>query len=115
MQANLSDSWIVEGNYNQVIEAFSKDSDLVIFLQFSKWFSLYNVIKRRVLSPKFEKGFGVGKIHKLPWHFIKFILFVYPEVSSKQYELIERLEPKALKRIETFRKFLEFQDKELDV
>ncbi|MCP4355797.1 MAG: hypothetical protein GY793_09260 [Proteobacteria bacterium] len=104
-----NDTWMIEGNYTQVINEFAKDADLIIFLEFNRFSSLFNVIKRKITTPSIEKGFGVGKNHKLPWHFIKFILFIYPKISKKQFCNLQNEFDNKLKHITSFKDFLKLQ------
>lgn len=111
MRKDLSkdETWLIEGNYNQVIHEFANEANLVIFLDLNRFSSLFRVIKRRVFFPKFEKGFGVGESHKLPWHFIKFILFIYPKVSKQQEKLLLSLTGENITKISSFKSFIKYQ------
>ncbi len=106
----VDDAWIIEWNYDQVINEFWEKAELIIFLNFNRFFSLWRVIYRKFSTPNIKKWFWVWKIHKLPWHFIKYILFIYPEVQSKQLINIQKINSSEKKYFKDWQEFLKFQE-----
>lgn len=42
-----NEKWIIDGNYSRTLDIRLKRADVIIFLDFSTWLTLYRVIKRR--------------------------------------------------------------------
>jgi len=42
-------SWIIDGNYGRTHDIRMKQADVIILLDFSRWITVYRVIKRRIM------------------------------------------------------------------
>lgn len=43
------EAWIIDGNYGRTFDIRMKRADVIILLDFSRWVTLYRVIKRRIM------------------------------------------------------------------
>ncbi|MCC3374254.1 DNA topology modulation protein [Cohnella sp. REN36] len=50
-QENLvqEENWIIDGNYGRTLDIRMKQADVIILLDFSRWVTVYRVIKRRIM------------------------------------------------------------------
>lgn len=50
-QENLvqEERWIIDGNYGRTLDIRMKRADVIILLDFSRWITVYRVIKRRIM------------------------------------------------------------------
>ena len=45
----LNDKWIIDGNYGRTLDIRMKKADVIILLDFSRWITVFRVIKRRIM------------------------------------------------------------------
>lgn len=77
MDVASKDSWVIDGNYTSITDAFVyrlERADTIIFLKFSRWFCLWSVLKRffkhrGTTRPDMREGCD----EKIDWDFIKYI------------------------------------------
>ena len=68
------DKWIIDGTYNDTLEARVKEADLVIFLDYSTFAKIKGIVGRYLKNPGKEKEEIPGCNEQLNWKFIKFVL-----------------------------------------
>ena len=44
-----NEQWIIDGNYGRTLDIRMKQADVIILLDFSRWVTVYRVIKRRIM------------------------------------------------------------------
>lgn len=76
------DEWIIDGNYRSSIDHRFERSDIIIFLDYPKWRSIFRVIKR-VFSRNqpFDKTEGAKE--KVGWHLVRYIM-KYPTHEMRE-------------------------------
>lgn len=43
------EQWIIDGNYNRTLDIRMRRADVIILLDYSRWLTVYRVIKRRIM------------------------------------------------------------------
>ena len=77
------DRWIIDGNYLRTLDLRIKQADTIIFIDFSRLFCIYRVLKRWIGNyGKARYDVGEGCPDKIDWQFIKWI-WGYPRHSRK--------------------------------
>jgi adenylate kinase family enzyme len=85
--------WILEGNFRRSIDMRLVRADTVVFFNFSPWFCLWCVYKRKFFPPKSRPDKHEGMPEKVTWALIKMI-FKYPTK-----EILEKLKKAEGKKI----------------
>ncbi|MEX5962408.1 hypothetical protein [Mammaliicoccus sciuri] len=68
-----NDSWIIEGNYTNILDKSFEEADTIIFLNINKFKCIFNVIKRTITyrnkdrSDKPTKSIDKFSLHLLKW------------------------------------------------
>lgn len=73
---NQHDNWVIDGIYSKhLFERRLEEADVILYLNFNRWTSLYRILKRRIaFHGKVRPSAPVGCKEKLDWAFIKFAL-----------------------------------------
>jgi len=75
-QENLiqKESWIIDGNYGRTLDIRMKRAEVIILLDFSRWITVYRVIKRRIkYHGKTRPDLNENCPESLNFEFIKWI------------------------------------------
>ena len=81
--AASGESWIIDGNYTRAFDYRIERADSIIFIDFSRYFCIYRVLKRRIQNRgKTRYDLAEGCIEKIDWEFLKWI-WNYPKRSRK--------------------------------
>ena len=75
-QENLvrEESWIIDGNYGRTLDIRMKRADVIILLDFSRWITVYRVIKRRIMyHGKTRPDLNEDCPESLDFEFIKWV------------------------------------------
>ncbi|WP_456275912.1 DNA topology modulation protein [Bacillus sp. AK128] len=76
------ENWIIDGNYGSTMEVRLAAADVIIFLDFSRWICLKNIVKRRIMyHGKTRPDMAKGCQEKLDWEFIKWV-YDYPKQKA---------------------------------
>lgn len=74
------EEWVMDGNYGSTMELRVQRADMVVFLDFNRFFCIYRVLKR-TWQQQYDQAEGCPQ--KVDWEFIGFILFNYPKRSRR--------------------------------
>lgn len=67
-------AWIIDGNYSRTLPDRLAKSDTVIYLNYSRWTSLYGVLKRLVLNwNQGRSDMGGNNKERFDWEFIRYV------------------------------------------
>lgn len=95
--AELSGSkkWIIEGNYRGTLESRFKNADLIIFLDTSRYRSVYGLLGRRVEHRRGKKREEMpeGWVEKLSPGLIKYVWDFKKNRRASLYEAIKEFAP----------------------
>lgn len=81
--------WIIDGNYGRTMDIRLREADVIIFLDYPTYISVFRVLKRRIqYHAKTRPDMGEGCTEKLDLHFIKWI---WNFRKDKRPELLEKL------------------------
>lgn len=71
-----NEDWVIDGNYSWChYEKRMKQADLIIFMNFNRWNSLYRVTKRYFKNRgKVREDMAAACPEKLDWEFIRWVL-----------------------------------------
>lgn len=103
--------WILDGNYSSTIPLRLRQADTVIFLDYSRWTSLYGVIKRLILKGNQTRSdMGGNNKERFDWEFIR---YVWTFNKTQRHIIYQQLEEQpevkryVFKRRRQMRQFLE--------
>lgn len=66
--------WIMDGNYGRTLDIRLKQANVIILLDFSKWITVYRVLKRRVMyQGKSRPDMNEGCPESLDLDFVKWV------------------------------------------
>lgn len=82
-------TWIVEGNYYQMMPQRLADADTVIFLHFNRFGCVYRYIKRTLTKDKNRAGMLAGATDTFNWKMMKYILLTQPAKKKKYISLLK--------------------------
>ena len=68
------EKWIIDGTYRDTLKKRIKNSDLIIWLDYSSFAQIKGVIKRYLKNGKKERSEIPGCIERLNFEFIKYVL-----------------------------------------
>ena len=71
---NKNVSWVIDGNYTNVSPKRFYDCDIIIYLNYNRFFCLYQVIKR-YFKYKNKTRESISCKEKIDWEFIKWVFF----------------------------------------
>jgi len=84
------ESWVIEGNYSYLMPARFAQATVIIWLDFSRWSSIYRYTKRSFQNNKNRAGDLDGATTQFSFKMIKHILITSPKNRVKYQNLIER-------------------------
>ncbi|MBU5672081.1 DNA topology modulation protein [Paenibacillus brevis] len=68
------EKWIMDGNYGRTLDIRLKQANIIILLDFSKWITVYRVLKRRVMyQGKSRPDMNAGCPESLDLDFVKWV------------------------------------------
>lgn len=82
------DRWIIEGNYSYLMPDRFDQATAIIWLDFSRWNSVYRYIKRSLQNNKNRAGNLEGATTQFSFKMIRHILFHVPKNKTKYRQLI---------------------------
>lgn len=96
------DKWIIDGNYSRTMDIRLIKADMIIFLDYPTYISLFSIIKRRIqYHGKTRPDMGEGCKEKID---LEFILWIYNFRKNKRPEIIKKLsEVRDNKKIHIFK------------
>ncbi|WP_455661447.1 DNA topology modulation protein [Pradoshia sp.] len=67
-------AWIMDGNYSSTMDLRLKEADTIIFLDYSRWMSIYGIVKRRIMyRNQTRPDMAEGCKEKLDSAFVKWV------------------------------------------
>lgn len=84
------DQWIIEGNYSYSMPERLAQATSVIWLDFSRWNSVYRYIKRCLSNQPNRAGNLDGATQQFSWKMVRHILIHVPKNKVKYQQLIEK-------------------------
>jgi adenylate kinase family enzyme len=83
---NENDDWVIDGNYLRITPERFQLADMIIYLDFNRFFCLKSIISRyRKYKGKTRNDMAEGCLEKLDFEFIKWVLFKGRSKAKKQY------------------------------
>jgi len=70
------EEWVMDGNYQSTLDLRMPVSDLIVFLDVSRFVCLWRILKRRLLKNRVDKIDGCPE--RIDFKFIKWVLWEYP-------------------------------------
>ncbi|MBB1139535.1 ATP-binding cassette domain-containing protein [Myroides sp. WP-1] len=83
------DQWVIEGNYSFLMPERFAQATAIIWLDFSRWNSLYRYTKRALQNDPDRAGNLEGATQQFNWNMIRHILFKFPKSKAKYQKLVE--------------------------
>ncbi|WP_158961706.1 P-loop NTPase family protein [Myroides fluvii] len=84
------ESWVIEGNYSYLMPERFAQATAIIWLDFSRWGSVYRFIKRSLQNNHNRAGNLEGASQQFNFTMLKHILITVPKNKIKYQELIEQ-------------------------
>lgn len=97
--------WVIDGNYGKIQPQRFKECDIIIFLNYNRFFCLYSCIKR-YFQYKGKKRESCACLEKMDFEFFKWIVYEGRTKQMKQKHLKHLNECQGTKLIFTSRKQL---------
>ena len=83
---NQNDNWVIDGNYRRITPERFQLADMIIYLDFNRFFCLKSVISRyKKNKGKARNDMAEGCAEKLDFEFIKWVLYKGRTKTKKQY------------------------------
>ncbi|MGG5505810.1 MULTISPECIES: adenylate kinase [unclassified Myroides] len=83
------EQWVIEGNYSYLMPERFAQATAIIWLDFSRWNSLYRYTKRALQNNLNRAGNLEGATRQFNWNMIRHILFKFPKSKAKYQNLVE--------------------------
>lgn len=91
------EQWIIDGNYNRTLEIRMRRADVIILLDYSRWITVYRVLKRRVMyHGKTRPDLNEQCPESLDWEFMQWI---WTFKKTKVPQILEKLNMYSDKKI----------------
>lgn len=97
------DTWIIEGNYTQMMPQRFERADMVIFHKFNRFGCLWRYICRTLKNDKNRAGRLEGGIERLKWSMMDYILFKAPKKIKKYEKLLKHYPHLIVVRVYSFK------------
>ena len=86
------DRWILDGNYSRTLQARLDRCDLVIYLDFPRWFCIVSVIRRYLQNAgQIRPDMAEGCPEKIDWEFLRWIWTYNRKHRTKFLEMLGRM------------------------
>ena len=84
--------WILDGNYSRTLQARLDRCDLVIYLDFPRWFCILSVIRRFLKNAgQIRSDMAEGCLEKIDWEFLTWIWTYNGKHRDKFLEMLGRM------------------------
>lgn len=83
------DCWVIEGNYSYLMPERFARATVILWLDFSRWDSVYRYTKRSLENNKNRAGNLEGATTQFSFKMIRHILFHIPKNKTKYQQLID--------------------------
>ncbi|QTV05830.1 P-loop NTPase family protein [Faecalibacter bovis] len=94
--------WIIEGNYNRLMQERFSQATTIIWLDFSKWGSVFRYIKRTLKNNPYRPGKLEGSEDLINFDHIHYTLFTAPKNREIYKKLTEESNAKII-RLNSFK------------
>ena len=85
LKAASEDRWILDGNYSRTLQTRLDRCDLVIYLDFSRWFCILSVVRRYLQNKgQIRPDMAEGCPEKIDWEFLHWI-WTYNRKHRKKF------------------------------
>ena len=86
------DRWILDGNYSRTLQARLDRCDLVIYLDFPRWFCILSVVRRYLQNKgQIRPDMAEGCPEKIDWEFLRWIWTYNKQHRKKFLEMLGQL------------------------
>ena len=92
LKAASEDRWILDGNYSRTLQERLDRCDLVIYLDFSRWFCILSVVRRYLQNKgQIRPDMAEGCPEKIDWEFLHWIWTYNRKHRKKFLEMLGRM------------------------
>ena len=81
--------WIMDGNYTRTLPQRLEKCDLVIYLDFPRWFCILSILRRYIQNfRRVRPDMGEGCPEKVDWEFLKWVWTFNEKHRAKFYAML---------------------------